>query len=470
MKPSSLTKYAAEFIGTFFLVFTIGCNMHSGSIGGALSVGCVIMAMVYSLGTISGAHFNPAITLAVVTSGRSKMTGGQVACYILSQVLGSFLGTFTYWMVVDRTLRHWPLDYYSSSEAFTVEVIYTWALCYVFLNVTMQGRGGMPPEFLHTSNGLAIGFTVTAAFVAIGPISGCSLNPAVSFGSLCVARLVHQGSAITPCCPYTWAPFVGALIGSSTFYLVRGGQFEHLEDEWSPGAVGQGLQVPAAQSPLGARAVKMRAEDKGPPPGSFGLSKQVPVVLPEGISDHQLFCGLRWRMKQSIHDAVDTCDIDLSCVKFGRAGECLGGVYFHEKDDPDNGIHHSGDEVIGEARPVDNEVITLRLSDIGPNVHALFFTMMIYTSGKSFGDIQQCYIRLVDVHNGTKEHCRYEKDRMDPGHNALIAAMLYRMGSQWCFKAVDETFALMENPTYRHLIPQMADIVLQTAMGSVEQP
>lgn len=173
-------------------------------------------------------------------------------------------------------------------------------------------------------------------------------------------------------------------------------------------------------------------------------------------------------MMQRSPSTIETCDSDLSCVKFGHSGECLGGVYFNEKDDLDNGIQHSGEDIIGQAAVVDNELITFRLSNVRPNVHALIFTMLIYSSEYSFSDIQQCYIRLVDVSEGMKEFCRYDKDNMEPGANALIAAMLYRSGGEWCFKAIDESFTLPPNSSYRKLIPQMSDCVFQT--GTLAQP
>ena len=67
---SDWCKYTAEFLGTFFLVLTVGCNVLTGSVGAAISIGSMLMAMIFALGTVSGAHFNPAVTMAIFLSGR----------------------------------------------------------------------------------------------------------------------------------------------------------------------------------------------------------------------------------------------------------------------------------------------------------------------------------------------------------------------------------------------------------------
>mmetsp|Transcript_30828 Transcript_30828/g.88352 ORF Transcript_30828/g.88352 Transcript_30828/m.88352 type:complete len:475 (+) Transcript_30828:56-1480(+) len=472
-RASPAARYAAELVGTFFLVVTVGCNLHAGSIGAALSIGCVVAAMVCALGSVSGAHLNPAITLAVWLSRRSGLRIGEALCFMLFQIFGGILGTFTYWGVIGQELRQRPLFPYSSAEAFSLEAIYAWALCYVFLNVMLTDADAKEARFSRPANGVAVGFTVTAAVVAIGPISGCCLNPAVTLGSYSVGRLLLANNRLALCCPYTFAPFVGSILGAFSFFLVRGGARGRYgeEEEWPREPAGRPREA-APRAPSLAEAVRRRPEDLGPPPWSLRISKQEPVVLPESFARHTLFCGLRWRMKLSPRPggAVDMCDIDLSCVKFARGGACLGGVYFNEKEDADNGIYHSGDEVTGQEGLVDNELITFRLCDLKPSVHALLFTMTIYSSGRSFDDIEQCYLRLVDGTDGNKEFCRFEKDALTPGANALIAAMLYRTGKKWCFKAVDEIFTLPPNSSYRKLVPQMSDSVLQTSAHALREP
>lgn len=231
MKKSQFAKLVAECVGTFFLVLTIGCNVHNGSLGAALSIGSMLMVMIYALGSVSGGHFNPAVTLAIAMSGRDKICPYEAVLYVLSQLVGGIAASMLYWSVVGDAFVLSPVGSYTLRNAAAVEILYTAALCYVVLNVATtttkeQGNG---------DNGyfaLAIGFTVVAAAIAIGPISGCSLNPAVSAGSLCAAYLHHGGSAMHHWALYIFAPFAGAALASLAFFLVQGGttdSFEYFE-------------------------------------------------------------------------------------------------------------------------------------------------------------------------------------------------------------------------------------------------
>mmetsp|Transcript_54090 Transcript_54090/g.125804 ORF Transcript_54090/g.125804 Transcript_54090/m.125804 type:complete len:473 (-) Transcript_54090:67-1485(-) len=468
---SSRTKYAAEFVGTFFIVFTIGCNLSTRSVGTVLSVGFIITAMVCSLGSLSGAHFNPAITLAVLMSGRFRMSIREVVCYLLSQVLGGILGSLAHWSVASSTAQQRPSFSYST-EAVAVEVIYTWALCYVFLNVAVQdSRLQEEQGVTGTVNGLAVGFTVTGAMVAAGPTPGCSLNPAATLGSLCVARLVGERAALS--CPFTMAPLLGALLGALSLYLVRGcgdGDAVPSREDWLLPAIDVSLGPPreaGEQSPG-----RLRTEDKGPPSGSIRLLKQVPTNLPDITREQQLYFGLRWRLKQSKQGESEIFGVDLSCAKFGRGGECLGGVYFGEKHDPESGMLHRSYEEMKHLGVVDNELIMFRLSDIKPSVCALVFSFMIYSGEQSFSCMEQCYVRLVNISDKQKEFCRYDEnlETSSEHENAVIAAILYRAHNRWAFRAVDERFALPANSSYRKLIPQMSDMVLQTCGPRIDTP
>jgi aquaporin Z len=173
MQPN---KYLVEFIGTFFLVTTIGCVVIAPGAGAMapLAIGAALMAMVFAGGHISGAHYNPAVTLAVFMRG--KCGGGDVLPYIIAQVGGASAAA-----AVVLFLKGAPLAAAGLlpdvPRAFVAEFLYTFALCYVVLNVaTCKGTSG------NSFYGLAIGFTVMTGAYAVGGISGGVFNPAVAVG------------------------------------------------------------------------------------------------------------------------------------------------------------------------------------------------------------------------------------------------------------------------------------------------
>merc|ERR1719217_277129 len=170
--------------------------------------------------------------------------------------------------------------------------------------------------------------------------------------------------------------------------------------------------------------------------------------LGKNLENQELFCGLKWEVGAGSKGV----DIDASCVKFDKEGRCLGAVYFADKEDHENGIRHSGDQVTGEmtTSPLDDEAISFRLSGIKPEVHFLFFVATIFTSGvHSFQDVKHCSARLVES-NTDSELCKFQKGDIGTG-NALVIAMLYRKGGSWHFEAVDKCYQIQEHGTYRAL-------------------
>jgi aquaporin Z len=223
---TSNAKYAAEFVGTFFLVLTVGCNVLTGSVGAALSIGAILMAMIFAVGPVSGAHLNPAVTLSVFLSTNNRRDGeksgsqpmdfSDAFMYVFMQLLAGTLAGWTYVAVCGASFTLAPVGKFSWLTAASVEVLYTAALSYVVLNVaTVKGEEN---EYF----GLAIGFTVTAAALSIGSISGCSLNPAVSVGAA-MATSFDKGLMLGTAHlnMYIWAPLLGGAIGALLFKAVR---------------------------------------------------------------------------------------------------------------------------------------------------------------------------------------------------------------------------------------------------------
>ena len=178
-----MRRYAVEFIGTFFLVLTIGCTGLAAAPGGViapLAIGGVLMAMIYAGGHISGAHYNPAVTLGVFLRG--KCPASDVLPYWGAQLLAAACAA----LIVAFALRGAPVTPLPPLKfgAFLAELIFTFALVYVVLNVATSDATAGNSYF-----GLAIGFTVLSGAFAVGQVSGAAFNPAVAIGASIVGLL-----------------------------------------------------------------------------------------------------------------------------------------------------------------------------------------------------------------------------------------------------------------------------------------
>ena len=168
-------KALVEALGTFFLVLVVGLTVVAPGAGAMapLAIGAILMVMVYAGGPISGGHYNPAVTLAVWLRG--KCGANDALPYVGAQVVGAVLASILVGVlkrgnaVIALQPRVLP--------AFLVELVFTFALAYVVLNVATTKKAAGNSYF-----GLAIGFTVTAAAYAGGNISGGAFNPAVALG------------------------------------------------------------------------------------------------------------------------------------------------------------------------------------------------------------------------------------------------------------------------------------------------
>jgi aquaporin Z len=176
----SRAMYVVEAIGTFFLVLTVGASAGSGGPLAPLAIGAILMVMIYAGGHVSGGHYNPAVTLAVLVRHRIGMR--DAAGYWIAQLVGGLLAAVVVREIVDpaqvATAATMTLTGHTLVAAFVVELLFTFALCFVVLNVATSKS--------HPNNsfyGLAIGFTVMAGAFAVGAISGGAFNPAVTFGA-----------------------------------------------------------------------------------------------------------------------------------------------------------------------------------------------------------------------------------------------------------------------------------------------
>lgn len=170
-------KLVVEAIGTFFLVFTVVISSLSASTFTPLAVGAILMVMVYAGGHISGAHYNPAVTVAVLLRGRIGLADA-VGYWIVQLVAGAVAALIAHAIVSPTAVKALQLSGHTFTAAAVAELFFTFALCYVVVNVaTSKNQAG------NSFFGLAIGFTVAAGAFAVGGISGAAFNPAVALGA-----------------------------------------------------------------------------------------------------------------------------------------------------------------------------------------------------------------------------------------------------------------------------------------------
>jgi len=204
-----MNKYIAEFIGTFFLVLTIGCTGVGAGAGviAPLAIGAAPMVMVFAGGHISGAHYNPAVTLGVLIRG--KVNGTDVVPYMVAQLAGAMIAALAV-KFLRAGVAVTPITPHVG-PALLAEFLFTFALVYVVLNAaTAEGTSG------NSFYGLAIGMTVMTGAFAVGDISGGAFNPAVALG-ICLLG-ISSWANIWICLV---ADFTAAVLAAVIFQMIN---------------------------------------------------------------------------------------------------------------------------------------------------------------------------------------------------------------------------------------------------------
>ncbi|MDZ4823985.1 MAG: aquaporin [Flavobacteriales bacterium] len=201
-----MKKLIYELIGTLVLVFTIGTAVASGSVFAPLSIGCALMVMGYAGGHISGAHYNPAVSLAIFIRG--KISGPEMFQYWIAQISGGLAGAFLSCAITGSDTCCQMIPEAEASRAVFAELIGTFILAFVVLNVaTVKAHHG------NSFYGLAIGFTIFALASTIGSISGGAYNPAVGI-SRCFCDMANGGPSLSNLWIYLVGPFAGATLAA----------------------------------------------------------------------------------------------------------------------------------------------------------------------------------------------------------------------------------------------------------------
>ncbi|CAN0873583.1 Probable aquaporin NIP-type [Linum grandiflorum] len=202
-----LQKIFAEIVGTYFVIFA-GCGSvainktygESVTFPGICVVwGLIVMVMVYSLGHISGAHFNPAVTITFAIF--RKFPWKHVPLYMASQLLGSIMASEEAYF---GTVPVGP-----NIRSFFLEIIISFLLMFVISGVATDNRA------VGELAGIAVGMTITLNVFVAGPVSGASMNPARSLGPAIVMR-IYKGIWV-----YLIGPPIGTIIGGFAYNLIR---------------------------------------------------------------------------------------------------------------------------------------------------------------------------------------------------------------------------------------------------------
>lgn len=202
--PSLSQALLCEFLGTMLLVLTIALSARQPL--QFIAVGCFLGAMIYSFDHVSGAHFNPAVTLGAALNRR--LTPGMAMLYVIVQTLGGMTGGLLAAAIAGpNTLV--PFQPSSVGAGLAVEGLYTFALVLVMQNAAMEKNGREPNSYF----GLAVSFTVLAGAKAVFGISGGCFNPAVGTG-LNFASLLSSSGSMQNVWIYWVAPLVGAVLAT----------------------------------------------------------------------------------------------------------------------------------------------------------------------------------------------------------------------------------------------------------------
>lgn len=213
-------KLIAEFLGTYMLVFTVGCNVlaskrdTSEGVYAVISIGSSLMVTIYALGPVSGANFNPAVTMAVCSSG--SMGWGLGGMYMIVQFLAGIIASLSFWALYGQGIPFGPNQgsLFSWYQVLLSEFLYTFMLTFTVLSTACIKEGN---QYF----GMAIGFVIVAAGNAAGWISGGAFNPAVGLG----LDVSEFKSGFGWCLPYIMIQMIAGAVSAYAFKFIYAKDF-----------------------------------------------------------------------------------------------------------------------------------------------------------------------------------------------------------------------------------------------------
>jgi len=223
-EPKLRERLLAEFVGTFFLVLAVGVSVAGDSGMAPVAIGLVLAVQIYTFGSVSGGFLNPSVTLAVLLSGRGKITTAHAAMYVGTQMLGGIVGGLAAFVATESTFC---FDYAVLSRpwgtSLELEVLFTAALCGTVLAAGTSNDA--PNQYF----GFAIGCTVIGGALACGGFDQGSFNPAVTVG-MNFANNLNGNAAATPSAGawlvFLLGPQAGALLAAAIFRGTRSNEYD----------------------------------------------------------------------------------------------------------------------------------------------------------------------------------------------------------------------------------------------------
>mmetsp|Transcript_87657 Transcript_87657/g.203921 ORF Transcript_87657/g.203921 Transcript_87657/m.203921 type:complete len:546 (+) Transcript_87657:33-1670(+) len=268
-----LAQLLAEATGTFFLVFTVGVAVTSGTQLAAVAIGLTLGIQIYTFGSVSGGLFNPAVTFAVCLSGRGKISPKKATLYVCMQFVGGIIAGLAAAGATGKSFYfHWEKSSAGSMESsLLLEVLFTAALCNAVLAT------GTSSECPNQYFGFAIGCSVLASALACGNFDQGSFNPAVTFGINLAHVMLDSEGGSSPSAGawalFLLAPLLGGVLAASIFRCTRSREYENRGEE--------GPQIILLREKLFAEVT-----------GTFYLVLTVGTVVPGGSSLAPVAIGL----------------------------------------------------------------------------------------------------------------------------------------------------------------------------------
>ncbi len=201
-----MKKYLIEFIGTFFLLLIIGLTQNP------IAIGFGLVVLVYMGAHISGAHYNPAVSFAILL--RKEIDFSEFIKYVISQILGASFAAYTIHLMSSNVVIQPNLDE-SVYAILVAEALFTYLLVFVILNVAFH-----PSLKGNSIYGLAIGLTVMVGAYSVGPLSGGVFNPAVSIGPSIIDLITGLGISQHFTWYYIAAPVAGSVLAVLSFNFI----------------------------------------------------------------------------------------------------------------------------------------------------------------------------------------------------------------------------------------------------------